>query len=69
MNTIHDGTQASAIFIAKVRKLRAEGFADDDFLTRQLVDDLYRETGTTYHLKQHLLFAMVQQVDAPYRES
>ncbi len=38
--------------------LYEEGFRHPDFMARQLVDDLFRATGTSFHLRQHLVEEM-----------
>ena len=59
MSTIFDGSPGSLLFVAKVRELMDEVFTDPDFTTRQFIDDHYRATGISYHLKHHILEPMV----------
>ena len=59
---VFDGSSGSTLFIAKVRKMMGEGWADPDFAARQFVDDYYRETGTSYHYQQHIIEAMISEV-------
>ena len=53
--------ESESIFKDRVSKYRKEGM-DDDFVARQIVDDVFRETGRSYHLCQGQVENLVKLV-------
>ena len=58
--TILDNSPGALLFKAKIDKFLNEGWYDPDFIARQMVDDLYREYGESYHTRQGMIEHMIE---------